>query len=756
VRQPGQLGTLAWEALPPSQHHGLAQGEIAVRVEAAGLNFRDLMWAQGLLPEETLRDGFAGPGLGMEFAGVVEAVGPGTTLRPGARVFGFAPRALASHAVTRAEAVAPMPEGMGFAAAATAPVAFLTALWSLEACARLQPGERVLIHGGAGAVGLAALQVARAAGAEVALTAGTEAKRAFLRAVGADLVLDSRDAGFADHLRRHWPEGVDVVLNSLAGEAMERSIALLRPWGRFVELGKRDYAEDRRIALRPFRRNISYFGVDVDQLPAARPGEAQRLIESLRDRLSRGELLPLPRLTRRAEEVEDAFRLLQASAQIGKIVILPPRLQAEEKPDWTPPEGLVLVTGGTGGFGLECAKWLAASGAGRLALVSRRGPATPGIEAALVALGALGARASAHACDAADPQALATLLDTLRRDGPIAGVVHAAAVFDDGALASLDAARFAAVLGPKLRAALNLDRLTRRDPLELFLLFSSATTPLGNPGQGNYVAANAGLEALARARRAEGLPALAVGWGPIADAGILAREAGTAATLARRLGVEPMASREALDSLPALLSGDRPVVHLARLGWRRLGAALPVLREPAFAPVREAGGTGAEVEDMRAHLGTLPPEEARALLVRIGAEELGRILRLPPESLAADTPVARLGLDSLGGLELRGALEQRLGLSVPLAGVTDDLTLGSLAARVVDGLRGGGEEAQVAMLLEHFEPSRPPEGAAAGAEPAPGAVRDVSGGVAPSLSPGGARPGASGGQPQITEGETAR
>lgn len=762
VRQPGQLGSLGWEP-SPVQHAPLAQGEIAVRIEAAGLNFRDLMWAQGLLPEETLRDGFAGPGLGMEFAGVVEAAGPGTALSPGARVFGFAPRALASHAVTRAEAVAPMPEGMGFAAAATAPVAFLTAIWSLEACARLQPGERVLVHGGAGAVGLAALQVARAAGAEVAMTAGTEAKRAFLRAAGADLVLDSRDAGFADHLRRHWPDGVDVVLNSLAGEAMERSIALLRPWGRFVELGKRDYAEDRRIALRPFRRNISYFGVDVDQLPAARPGEAQRLIESLRDRLSRGELIPLPRLTRRAEEVEDAFRLLQASAQIGKIVILPPRLQAEEKPGWTPPEGLVLVTGGTGGFGLECAKWLAASGAGRLALVSRRGPATPGIEAALVALGALGARASAHACDAADPQALATLLDTLRREGPVAGVVHAAAVFDDGALASLDAPRFAAVLGPKLRAALNLDRLTRRDPLELFLLFSSATTPLGNPGQGNYVAANAGLEALARARRAEGLPALAVGWGPIADAGILARESGTAATLARRLGVEPMASREALDSLPALLSGDRPVVHLARLGWRRLGAALPVLREPAFTLVREAGGTGAEVEDMRAHLATLPPEEARALLVRIGAEELGRILRLPPESLAADTPVARLGLDSLGGLELRGALEQRLGLSVPLAGVTDDLTLGSLAARVADGLRGGGEEAQVAMLLEHFEPSHPPEDLAAGGEAAsgghaapPAPSRDIARGIPSHPSPGGPQPGAAGGQPLTTEGETAR
>ncbi|MFC0410228.1 SDR family NAD(P)-dependent oxidoreductase [Roseomonas elaeocarpi] len=703
VRHPGQLGTLEWDTLTPAAP---GPGEVSVRVEAAGLNFRDLMWAQGLLPEETLQDGFAGPGLGMEFAGTVEAAGLGVSLRPGMRVFGFAPRALASHALTRAEAIAPIPEGLGFAAAATVPVAFLTAAWALESCARVLPGERVLVHGGAGAVGLAALQVARAAGARVAMTAGTEAKRAFLRAAGAELVLDSRDPGFADVLRRSWPEGVDVVLNSLAGEAMERSIALLRPWGRFIELGKRDYAEDRRIAVRPFRKNISYFGVDVDQLPAARPAEAARIIESLCARLASGELMPLPRITRRAEEVEEAFRTLQASAHIGKIVVIPPRVAAAEAPRWQAPQGAVVITGGTNGFGLECAKWLAANGASRLALVSRRGAAATGIEAAVTALAALGARASVHACDATDAEALGAVLRALRAEGPIGGVVHAAAVFDDGAVEALDTARFARVLLPKLAAAENLDVLTREDAPELFLLFSSATTPLGNPGQGNYVAANAALEAMARARRARGLPALAVGWGPISDAGVLARDTGTAATLARRLGVESMTARDALDRLPELLSGPRPVVHLARLGWRRLGAALPVLREPAFAMVREAGGGAAEVEDMRAHLTALPVEEARTLLVRLAAEELGRILRLPVEAMPADMPVARLGLDSLGGLELRGALEQRLGLSVPLAAVTEDLTLGSLAARVIEGLHGGrSEETQVAVLLEQFEPS---------------------------------------------------
>jgi acyl transferase domain-containing protein/NADPH:quinone reductase-like Zn-dependent oxidoreductase/acyl carrier protein len=709
VRQPGALASLGWEPMDALPQPG--PGEVRIRVEAAGLNFRDLMWAQGLLPEETLKDGFAGAGLGMECAGIVEAAGPGVAFHPGTRVFGFAPKALASRALTRAQALAPIPEGLTFTAAATIPVAFLTAVYALETCARVAPGERVLVHGGAGAVGLAALQVAHAAGAEVVMTAGTAAKRAFLRAAGADLVLDSRAAGFDDALRQHWPEGVDVVLNSLAGEAMERSIGLLKPYGRFVELGKRDYAEDRRIAVRPFRRNITYFGVDVDQLPKARPAEAARLLESIRGRLASGDLRPLPYARRAAEDAEGAFRLLQASGHIGKIVVLPPRGDATPQPAWSPrgpATGTILVTGGAAGFGLECAKWLAASGATRLALLSRRGPATPGVGEAITALAALGARASVHAVDAANAAALGEVLTALREEGPITGVVHAAAVFDDGAVIGMDAARFARLLAPKLEAAENLDRLTAGDPLDLFLLFSSATTSLGNPGQANYVAANAALEALARRRRARGRPALAIGWGPIADAGILAREADTARTLARRLGVEPMTARESLEALPELIASGLPVLSLARVAWKRAGAALPVLREPAFAALRgRAEETAADIADMRAHLVALPPAEAQALLARIGAEELGRILRLPPESIAPDAPVARLGLDSLGGLELRGALEARLGMTVPLSAVTEDLTVAGLAARMVEGLSGGAREAQLDTLIDSFEPGSP-------------------------------------------------
>jgi acyl transferase domain-containing protein/acyl carrier protein len=708
IRQPGQLGTLFWEPAPPPVP---GPEDVVVRVRAAGVNFRDLMWAQGLLPEEALMDGFAGPTLGMEMAGTVESAPAGSGFAPGDRVFGFAPAAFASRAVTRAQAIARMPQGLDFAAAATVPVAFLTAVYALETCANIQPGETVLVHGGAGALGLAALQVARAAGARVVATAGSAAKRAFLRAAGAELVLDSRDPGFADQLRAAWPEGVDVVLNSLAGAAMERSLELTKPFGRFVELGKRDFFENTRVGLRPWRRNLTYFGVDVDQLPKARPELARRLLQGIAQRLADGALHPLPHAVRGPAEAEAAFRTLQASAQIGKLVLLPPEAPAEAGPvaaAWAPPAGTILVVGGTQGFGFECAKWLAAHGATRLALLSRRGGTAPGAEAAVRALAALGAAATVHAADAADPRALQAALAEIRAEGPpLVGVVQAAAVLDDGAASALDAARFQRVLAPKLQAALHLDRLTRKDPLELFLLFSSATTAMGNPGQANYVAANAALEALARRRRAEGLPALAVGWGPIADAGMLAENAATAETLARRLGVEAMTATESLNALPALLASGAPVLSLARIGWRQAGMALPILEEPLFDAVRGQREVSAEGGDLRAHLLTLPPEEARALLRQVVREEAARILRLPAEAIPTDAPVAGMGLDSLGGLELRGALEQRLGMAVPLASVTEDLTVDLLARRLSDGLSGNrAEEDTVADIVEQFEPSQ--------------------------------------------------
>lgn len=686
---PGQLGSLEWQAAP-ALLEPLAPGTVRLRVEAAGLNFRDVLWAQGLLPEDTLAPGFAGPGLGMEVAGTVEAVGEGVSLRVGERVFGVAPRGLATRAVTAEAALARVPEGLSTTEAAALPVAFLTAIHALEELARLAPGERVLIHGGAGAVGLAALQVALAAGARVAVTAGSPGRRAFLRAAGAELALDSRDGGFADALRAEW-DGVDVCLNSLSGEAMERSLGLMAPFGRFLELGKRDYAEATRVALRPLRRNVTYFAVDVDELARARPAVAAQHLAGLAARLGRGELRPLPVQTHR--DAEDGFRRLQSGGHIGKLVILPPAERAPAAPAWTP-GGTAVVVGGAAGFGLEAACWLAEQGVRHLALLSRRGAATPGAEAARARLLALGAAARFLAVDAADAAALASALDDVRRTmPPIEAVLHAGAVFSDGIAARLEQPAVDAVWRAKVVAAGHLDQLTADDPIRLFLLFSSATVPIGSPGQASYVASNAGLEAIARRRHAEGRPALAVQWGPIADAGALAADG--AAALSHRLGATALPAAEALAALPALIAAGLPVAGLARLDWQGARRALPLLAEPPFAALAGAGeGEAEDGAGLRDAIAAAAPEAALELLRTQVGREVGRILRLPPGAVPAHTPLPQLGLDSLGGIELRTGLERRFSVEVPMESVSEELTVDGLARRLLASLSGLREAAE--------------------------------------------------------------
>ncbi len=381
-----------------------------------------------------------------------------------------------------------------------------------------------------------------------------------------------------------------------------------------------------------------------------------------------------------------------------------PREPAAAAP-WLPEPGqVVVVTGGTRGFGLACAKWLARQGVRHLTLIGRR--AAEDDAAALRELGALGAQAAIHACDVADAAALDATLGRIRKAHPIGGVVHAAGVLADGAALAMDEQKFRQVLAPKLDAAESLDRLTAGDPLRLFLLFGSATTAFGNPGQGNYVAANAALEALARRRRAAGRPALAVAWGPIADVGMLAADAQKAETLHRRLGVAAMTAEEALSALPALLAAPHAAPILARLSGMGTRLRLPVLAEPLFAALA-AQATDPGDGDLRARLAAMPREEAEATIQRLVQEEIGRILRLPAEAVSADAPVTGLGLDSLGALELRGALEARMQRQVPIAGLSEELTVAALARQIADAvLAPAAEEATIAALMETFEPSR--------------------------------------------------
>jgi acyl transferase domain-containing protein/NADPH:quinone reductase-like Zn-dependent oxidoreductase/NAD(P)-dependent dehydrogenase (short-subunit alcohol dehydrogenase family)/acyl carrier protein len=703
----GGLDALGWEARTPRP---VAAGQVEIDVYASGLNFRDVMWAMGLLPEEALSDGFAGPTLGLECAGIVRSLGPGVDhLAVGDRVMAFAPGSLSTRVVTIAEAVAPIPPEVSFPEAATIPVTFVTAIYALGRLAKLAPGEHVLIHTASGGVGLAAIQYAKQCGAVVIATAGSEVKRAFLRLAGADCVLDSRDLAFCDAVREFTGgQGVDIVLNSLSGEAMERSIEVLKPFGRFLELGKRDFYLNRRIHLRPLRQNISYFAIDIDQLPVRRPDLARQMLTEVSEALFNREIRPLAHRIFSFGELEDAFRLMQSSAHIGKLVLVPDAnagVSLRKPPEITlRGDGTYLITGGVEGFGYECARWLVAHGAGSIALLSRRGSATPGCEARVKELEAAGAAVRVYQGDAADFGALAIILDAIRANQPpLRGVVHAASVIEDGFAADIDIARVGPIMHPKLGGAIALDALTRDDPIELFLLFSSATTLVGAPGQGVYVAANMALEALARKRQAEGRPALAVAWGPIEDTGYLAERPAILDSLARRLGARPIPAAQALAGLPAMIASALPAVAFADTNWAEARRFLPILATPLFADSRAKVSPSPVDESLAEQLASLDLEEALALLKTVVAEEAATILRLPVEGIDPLRPLSEMGMDSLMAVELRLALETRLRVDLPLVSLTEGTSIASVAARLSAAVSTGSTDAEVIALTAHHE-----------------------------------------------------
>ncbi|MGH7048592.1 MAG: SDR family NAD(P)-dependent oxidoreductase, partial [Stellaceae bacterium] len=706
-RGSGGLEAVRWER---RSQRALGPGEVEIEVQAAGLNFRDMMWAMGLLPEEALIDGFAGAGFGLECAGIVRAVGTQVDgVAVGDRVTGFAPSALSTRVATVAEAVIPVPAEIGVAAAATLPVTFVTAVYALGHLARLGAGEYLLVHSAAGGVGLAAIQYAKHRGAIVIATAGSAAKRAFLRLAGADHVLDSRDLGFADAVRTiTLGEGVDVVLNSLSGEAMERSLEVVKPFGRFLELGKRDFYMNRRLHLRPLRQNVSYFAIDVDQLPLRRPALARELLAEVSSLLAAGAIRPLAHRVFDFAEIDDAFRLMQSSAHIGKLVLAPnpqrPVALCAQPAFTARRDGTYLVTGGLDGFGFEAARWLVAHGAGTLALVGRRGLDTPGSAARVAELAAEGAQVRVYRADVADRESLARVLGEIRAGlPPLCGIVHAAAIVADRLAADIDLAGIEAILRPKLDGAAALDALTRDDPLELFVLFSSATTILGAPGQGIYVAANMALEALARRRRAAGRPGLAIAWGPIGDVGYLAQRPETRDALARRLGAKPVPAATALAGLPAMLDSGSTVVGLAETSWTEARRFLPILMTPLFAEVRGRAGPAATDEALTEQLAEMSPEAAVSLIRTVVAEEAARILRLPAGGVDPSRPLSQLGMDSLMAVELRLALESRLRLDLPLVSLVEGTSVASIATRLGNALKTGADHAEVVALAARYE-----------------------------------------------------
>ena len=690
VPPPGAASSLAWTVKDRAAPQA---GEIEIAIAATGLNFRDVMLALGALDDDIIGAGVTGAALGFEFAGVVERVGTGVSgLKAGDRVMGFAAKAFASHLVCPAWSCFKVPDEMPLEAAATIPVAFATAWYGLVECARLKRGETVLIHGAAGGVGLAAVQIALSRGARVIGTAGTVEKATLLGVLGVEAVYGSRSLGFADEIARDYG-GVDVVLNSLAGEAMTATLGLLKPFGRFVELGKRDFMANTLVGLRPFARNLSYHGVDLDQLLAHDRGIVLRMMSRMAKLLQSGQLRPLPYRLFEGDAVGEAFRTMQMAGHVGKIVVRPAALgrvaKAEPIP-FKPAKGVHLVVGGTQGFGFETALWLASKGASTVVVASRGGLAEPALveRAKAIAKG----RIVSEPVDVSDSVSVKDLVGKVEREhGPIRGVLHTAMVLQDGLIQGLSEDQLDAVLRPKVDGVVALEAATAACALDYFVVYSSAAALIGSPGQAAYVAANAYLEGAMRRRRAQGKPSLAVAWGAIADAGVLAKEQSLSQRLQRATGVTGVPVREALQFLDRMLVQGNAVAPVQIYADIRRGAVadqLAILRTPAFKHLFASGeqmsGGSAEAAAM---IEGKTDAEALAILVPMLATEIGKILRLPAETIDPRRSLTDLGMDSLMALELRMSVEKRFNVELPLLGIGNGRSLADLAKVMIGNLR---------------------------------------------------------------------
>ena len=705
TERPGALDQLQLRAVPMEAP---GPGEVAIEVAFAGLNFIDVTKALGIYPG--LEPG-APVQMGGECSGCITAVGAGVEhLHVGDEVIALTPSPtrvglLVSHAVVPATLVVKKPDGLSLAEAAGLPIAYLTAHYSLVELARIEAGEWVLIHAGGGGVGLAAARIAIERGARVIATASSPEKHAFLRAWGVEHVLPSRSLEFAQGvLAITGGRGVDVVLNSLAGDFLLKSLEVLAPWGRFVELGKRDIYEDRRVGLKVFRNNIAYFAVDLAALIEHRQPYAARMLQEVMTGLGSGKLAVLPTKTFSSREPAEVFQYMAQGRHIGKLVLAfagesaampvhPPR--ALPGATLFRRDATYILTGALGGVGSAVAEWMAANGAGELVLVSRRAAGIAD-EELMQRVRAAGAMVRHSRVDLLDAGATRELIEEIGRSGRrLRGVMHAAAVIDDALIMDVDASRFNAVLGPKVTGTWNLHDATLRSELDFFMLFSSFASIFPQPGHGTYAAANSFMDAFAGYRRERGLAACSINWAGWLGLG-LAKESGTARTIeaseAEGLGSFDRDEAlyllgEAVKANPVQAAAVRVDMHTMR---ERFEMVPPLFRGLAEADAHTNGRHDEAKQSLEQSLSMqlreASQDERIERLMEFLRLETGRVLRLAPEKVPPTRAFGQLGIDSLMALELIRRVNASTGLALPATAVFNYPTVVALSGHILKRL----------------------------------------------------------------------
>jgi acyl transferase domain-containing protein/NADPH:quinone reductase-like Zn-dependent oxidoreductase/NAD(P)-dependent dehydrogenase (short-subunit alcohol dehydrogenase family)/acyl carrier protein len=641
--------------------------EVAIQVHSTSLNFKDLMKVLGMLDQNVLEGTYFGSSFGMECSGTITKVGNKVKKYAlGDKVCAFMPNTFQSYICVSEKCIyAPPPHTKLEEAPVYIP--FITAIRALKEIATLQKGEWVLIHSATGAVGLAAIQYAKYVGAKIIATVGNEDKKEYLKGLGVHYCADSRSLSFAADVMR-WTEGrgVDVVLNSLFGEALTKSWSLLAPYGRFIEIGKRDISMNSALPMRHFNNNTTFASIDLDRTFIDQPKMIGRLLKETHSLFEKQIFKALPCEIFPAKQVVEAFQFMARSKHMGKIMlkfenetVLGVPLEATKSV--VDPSASYLVTGGFSGFGLSVAQWLVEKGARHLILVGRRGANTEEAKAVLESFKKEGVKIKIAAVDVTNLKQMTLLFDqSEKKMPPIKGVIHSAMVLDDGFMTHVTLESIQRVLSPKIAGCILLHQLTQNRSLDFFVLFSSISALIGNPGQGSYAAANSFLDSFCHYRQSLQLPALTINWGAL-SVGVLARNSQVAKHLESH-GIKGIPKNSALKILENAIRQNQAQVCAMDVNWGTLMQRMPTIKQS----LKYSEFMSHHSEEVST-LDLVDMNETERLNTVIGMirETVAKTLRIDSEKLDITMRLNNMGMDSLMAMELQTTMDLTLGIKIP-------------------------------------------------------------------------------------------
>ncbi|TVY55852.1 Compactin diketide synthase mokB, partial [Lachnellula cervina] len=681
----------------------LGDDEVLIRVEAAGVNFRDLLLVLGSIP--WTRPGFEG-------AGVVTQMGSGVgDLKPGDRVFygSLAGGSLGTFVRLASYRVLKIPNDMSSTDAASIPVAYSTAIFAIIRIGRLRKGESVLIHAASGAVGQACIVLAQHLEARIFATAGTPAKREFLRetyGIPEEQIFSSRTPAFRDGiLNATDSQGVDVIVNSLSGNLLQETWDLIGDFGRFVEIGKRDLLQNSYLGMRPFDRNVTFSGVDLRTLFDRRPEEEKECLAELVDLVQRKVIVPIRPVTAvPISQLAIGLRKLQSGQNIGKIVVTlgpedtvladcPPTLSVPSG-QLLRPDATYLITGGTGGIGISLASWMVKNGALNVVLLGRSGSSRPEVKKLLEQYEGTDVQMRAVACDVGSRTELVSALQSIKDLPPVRGVVHGALYLRDSLLANATYEDWQNITRPRVQGAWNLHELL--EGVDFFIALSSFVGAAGNLGQGIYAGTATYFDAFARYRIARGKATVAMALPVVLDVGYAA-EKGLTEALKLSLGATlteadlHTAVKGAIIGPSSNLNEDGSAIAFRfssgedpnTLGWQYYHPL--ALAERVNAKKRNFETDSPDENDESALNGLRLANSGDPLLSLLDAlmDKVSSITMIERDEVEPDAPLAAYGLDSLVSVELRNWIRRETGVETPLPAITRAENLRALATYIL-------------------------------------------------------------------------